>query len=94
MKDRFHIDPFVMQQRAEQAALIGSIPLRHTDYRTKVEPGPPSFEDQLEQAFWEFDASRKGDGPYKGMRQSERDSFKGAVRALIEAQQPAGESAS
>ena len=38
----------------------------------------------IEAAFWDFDARRKGDGPYKHMPQSERDAFKLALRQAID----------
>jgi len=39
--------------------------------------------DIAEQMYWDFDARRKGDGPYKGRPQSERDAFKQVVNNLI-----------
>lgn len=42
-----------------------------------------NVEDRLEQAYFEFDASRKGTGLYKGRPQAERDAFKGECRMLI-----------
>lgn len=39
-------------------------------------------DDPLEVAFWEFDARRKGYGPWKGSPQSERDAFKNAAARL------------
>ena len=40
-------------------------------------------EGSLEEAYWEFDAMRKGDGPYKGHPQAERDAYKMSVRGII-----------
>ena len=41
-------------------------------------------DDIIEAAFWEFDARRKGDGPYRHIPQSERDAFKSALREAID----------
>ena len=40
------------------------------------------FEDQLEAAYWEFDARVKGYNEWKLHPQSERDAFKQVVRTL------------
>lgn len=39
--------------------------------------------DPLENAYWDFDAMRKGDGQYKGHPQAERDAYKMSIRAII-----------
>jgi len=36
--------------------------------------------DRAEEAYWRFDARRKGLGPWKWMPQSERDAFKAEYR--------------
>ena len=41
------------------------------------------LEDELETAYWHFDAARKGDGEYKGRPQIERDAFKSVIRGVV-----------
>jgi len=41
--------------------------------------------DYAENAYWLFDVSVKGLGPWKGMPQSERDAFKEEINATIDA---------
>ncbi|MDR6804264.1 hypothetical protein J2Y45_001533 [Dyadobacter sp. BE34] len=43
-------------------------------------------EDALEKAYWDFDSTRAGTGPWKGRPKSERDAFKGIVRAALQHQ--------
>lgn len=45
-------------------------------------PAAPLSEEDLEAAYWNFDARKKGDGIFKGRIQSERDAFKWALRGL------------
>ena len=56
--------------------LLDGKPLIESDLRKVVEGS-------LEEAYWEFDAMRKGDGPYKGHPQAERDAYKMSVRGII-----------
>ena len=56
------------------------IPVFDNDERKEKEH---DFEDKLEQAYWEFDSAKSGNGKYKGHPQSERDAFKMMVRGLI-----------
>ena len=41
-----------------------------------------AVEDAIEQAYWRFDARRKGDREFGGRPQSERDAFKAEARVL------------
>jgi hypothetical protein len=41
-----------------------------------------TLEDAIEDTYWNFDARRKGTGPYQGRVFNERDAFKWAVRRL------------
>ncbi len=41
-----------------------------------------AVEDAIEQAYWRFDARKKGMGEFGGRPQSERDAFKCEVRVL------------
>lgn len=40
--------------------------------------------EDLEQAYWDFDAAHKGYGKHKNMPLSDRDAFKSIVAALIQ----------
>lgn len=54
--------------------------------RTKVvelEAPLEDFEDELEKAFWIFDAKHKGYGKWKPYPMSERDAFKTTVRGIL-----------
>jgi hypothetical protein len=42
------------------------------------------LEEQIEEAFWDFDGRRKGYGEWKNRPQSERDAFKSVLRTFIE----------
>lgn len=63
-----------------------------TSWTVEWPPDPPrpperledgTLEEALELAYWRFDAMQGRQGePYKSRPQSERDAFKGAVRAL------------
>ena len=41
------------------------------------------FEDQLEKAYWKFDAKKRGYFPHRNHQVSEREAFKQEVRELI-----------
>jgi hypothetical protein len=73
--NKFH--PEALARRAQEhetsaARHIVSNPLR---YREPVPPTPPTLEDKLEQAYWDFDTERQRTG-------AERDAFKGQLRQL------------
>lgn len=40
-------------------------------------------EDIIEEAYWRFDARRKGYGVYKGQPEAERDAFKAEMRLIV-----------
>lgn len=41
------------------------------------------FEEDLEKAYWYFDAAKKGTGPFKNRPMPERDAFKRLIRGLF-----------
>lgn len=60
----------------KSARIAGYFHSKHCDYCIRN-----SQPDPAELAYWNFDARRKGLGPWKGMPMSERDAFKAEYRA-------------
>ena len=47
----------------------------------------PLSDEQIEAAYWEFDARKKGYGQWKGCPMTDRDAFKWALRAALAAKE-------
>ena len=63
-----------------------------TEQPTEATPPPAAIsEDDLEAAYWNFDARKKGYGEFKGRPQSERDAYKWSLRGVQAARSPAPE---
>lgn len=79
----------VAELEASNASLNGIVVAeidRNDELRAKVaelEAPCENFEDELEKAFWTFDAKHKGYGEWKHRPQSECDAFKNTVRGVL-----------
>lgn len=77
--------PHIDFMRMSPGLIRTCIMARALDARPK---DPPSVdvarEELIEQAYWRFDARKKGYGLWQGRPQSERDAFKAEIRSLVQ----------
>lgn len=62
----------------KSARIAGYFHAKHCDYCRRN-----SGEDPAELSYWNFDARKRGLGPWKGAPMSERDAFKAELRAAL-----------